>query len=83
MASCPRTRSVSSTTRASAPELLDLDVHTSPIAFDTGLVHGPEARVVCDYCSGDGEGDYGPCPDCGGEGVLYVLWVNLNVDRVV
>jgi hypothetical protein len=51
--------------------------------FNTGLVHGPEARVVCDLCSGDGEGDHGPCPDCGGEGVLYVLWVNLNVDRVV
>lgn len=64
-------------------ELLDLGVRTSPIAFNTGLVHGPEARVVCDLCMGDGEGDHGPCPDCGGEGVLYVLWVNLNVDRVV
>lgn len=32
----------------------------------------PAGWVRCDYCSGDGEGDHGPCPDCEGEGIVYV-----------
>jgi hypothetical protein len=39
-------------------------------AFDTGLVHGPEARVVCDYCMGDGRLRLAACPDCAAEGGL-------------
>lgn len=40
----------------------------------------------CDRCSGDGEGDHGPCPDCEGAGgrdvVAATPWLTVNEVQV-